>query len=107
MRLQPKTRTPFRQGAYCGCHTQEAGADAKLELAFTLADGIEYVRTAVASSGGKISPPQLTLEQRASDRGRFALSAFVAGLTAGAAVPRFGQPPTTSRRASPSSLASA
>ena len=26
---------------------QEAGADAKLELAFTLADGIEYVRAAV------------------------------------------------------------
>ena len=26
---------------------QEAGADAKLELAFTLADGIEYVRQAI------------------------------------------------------------
>ena len=26
---------------------QEAGADAKLELAFTLADGLEYVRAAV------------------------------------------------------------
>ena len=25
---------------------QEAGADAKLELAFTLADGLEYVRCA-------------------------------------------------------------
>jgi methylmalonyl-CoA mutase len=25
---------------------QEAGADAKLELAFTIADGIEYVRAA-------------------------------------------------------------
>mmetsp|Transcript_33742 Transcript_33742/g.43107 ORF Transcript_33742/g.43107 Transcript_33742/m.43107 type:complete len:757 (+) Transcript_33742:65-2335(+) len=30
-----------------GYHMQEAGADSKLELAFTLADGIEYVRTAV------------------------------------------------------------
>ena len=28
---------------------QEAGADSKLELAFTLADGIEYVRTAQAA----------------------------------------------------------
>ena len=28
---------------------QEAGADAKLELAFTLADGLEYVRAAVDS----------------------------------------------------------
>ena len=30
-----------------GYHMQEAGADAKLELAFTLADGLEYVRAAV------------------------------------------------------------
>jgi len=30
-----------------GYHMQEAGADAKLELAFTIADGLEYVRTAV------------------------------------------------------------
>jgi methylmalonyl-CoA mutase len=29
-----------------GYHMQEAGADCKLELAFTLADGLEYVRTA-------------------------------------------------------------
>jgi methylmalonyl-CoA mutase len=29
-----------------GYHLQEAGADAKLELAFTLADGVEYVRCA-------------------------------------------------------------
>jgi methylmalonyl-CoA mutase N-terminal domain/subunit len=32
-----------------GYHMQEAGADAKLELAFTIADGIEYVRAAVAA----------------------------------------------------------
>ena len=32
-----------------GYHMQEAGADSKLELAFTLADGIEYVRTAQAA----------------------------------------------------------
>mmetsp|Transcript_10656 Transcript_10656/g.19432 ORF Transcript_10656/g.19432 Transcript_10656/m.19432 type:complete len:636 (+) Transcript_10656:147-2054(+) len=30
-----------------GYHMQEAGADASLELAFTLADGLEYLRTAV------------------------------------------------------------
>lgn len=29
-----------------GYHMQEAGADAKLELAFTIADGIEYIRAA-------------------------------------------------------------
>jgi len=30
-----------------GYHMQEAGADATIELAFTLANGIEYMRTAV------------------------------------------------------------
>lgn len=30
-----------------GYHMQEAGADAVLELAFTLADGLEYVRTGI------------------------------------------------------------
>mmetsp|Transcript_31834 Transcript_31834/g.71648 ORF Transcript_31834/g.71648 Transcript_31834/m.71648 type:complete len:763 (-) Transcript_31834:347-2635(-) len=30
-----------------GYHMQEAGADGKLELAFTLADGVEYVRAAL------------------------------------------------------------
>lgn len=32
-----------------GYHMQEAGADAKLELAFTIADGMEYVRCAKAA----------------------------------------------------------
>jgi len=32
-----------------GYHMQEAGADAKLELAFTISDGIEYVRSAMAA----------------------------------------------------------
>ena len=36
----------FNSISISGYHMQEAGADAKLELAFTLADGIEYVRTA-------------------------------------------------------------
>ena len=30
-----------------GYHLQEAGADASIEMAFTIADGLEYVRTAV------------------------------------------------------------
>ena len=36
----------FNSISISGYHMQEAGADAKLELAFTLADGIEYVRCA-------------------------------------------------------------
>ena len=35
--------------ASSGYHMQEAGADSKLELAFTLADGVEYVRAAQAA----------------------------------------------------------
>lgn len=30
-----------------GYHMQEAGADGKLELAFTIADGLEYLQIAV------------------------------------------------------------
>jgi methylmalonyl-CoA mutase len=30
---------------------QEAGADAALELGFTIADGLEYIRTAVNGAG--------------------------------------------------------
>jgi methylmalonyl-CoA mutase len=37
----------FNSISISGYHMQEAGADSKLELAFTLADGIEYIRTAV------------------------------------------------------------
>ena len=36
----------FNSISISGYHMQEAGADSKLELAFTLADGIEYIRTA-------------------------------------------------------------
>jgi len=32
-----------------GYHMQEAGADASIELGFTLANGIEYMRTAIAA----------------------------------------------------------
>jgi methylmalonyl-CoA mutase len=39
----------FNSISISGYHMQEAGADAKLELAFTLADGVEYVRCAQAA----------------------------------------------------------
>lgn len=39
----------FNSISISGYHIQEAGADSKLELAFTIADGIEYVRAAQAA----------------------------------------------------------
>lgn len=39
----------FNSISISGYHMQEAGADSKLELAFTLADGIEYIRAAQAA----------------------------------------------------------
>ena len=39
----------FNTISISGYHIQEAGADAALELAYTLADGKEYIRTALAS----------------------------------------------------------
>ena len=39
----------FNSISVSGYHMQEAGADAKLELAFTIADGLEYVRAAVGT----------------------------------------------------------
>ena len=44
-----KSMPKFNSISVSGYHMQEAGADAKLELAFTIADGIEYVRAAVAT----------------------------------------------------------
>lgn len=35
----------FNSISISGYHMQEAGADAILELAYTLADGVEYCRT--------------------------------------------------------------
>ena len=32
-----------------GYHLQEAGADAVLEMAFTIADGLEYCRTGIVA----------------------------------------------------------
>ncbi|GBG29516.1 Methylmalonyl-CoA mutase, mitochondrial [Hondaea fermentalgiana] len=39
----------FNSVSISGYHMQEAGADSKLELAFTIADGMEYVNTARAA----------------------------------------------------------
>jgi methylmalonyl-CoA mutase len=41
----------FNSLSISGYHIQEAGADAALELGLTIADGLEYVRTAVGSAG--------------------------------------------------------
>ena len=42
-----KNMPKFNSISISGYHMQEAGADAKLELAFTIADGLEYVRSAI------------------------------------------------------------
>ena len=42
-----KKMPKFNSISVSGYHMQEAGADSALELAFTLADGLEYVQTAV------------------------------------------------------------
>lgn len=44
-----RTMPRFNSISVSGYHMQEAGADAQLELAFTLADGIEYLRVAEAA----------------------------------------------------------
>lgn len=45
-----KNMPKFNSISISGYHMQEAGADAALELAYTIADGLEYVKTAL--SGG-------------------------------------------------------
>jgi methylmalonyl-CoA mutase len=39
----------FNSISISGYHMQEAGATADLELAYTLADGLEYIRTGIAA----------------------------------------------------------
>lgn len=41
-----ETRGASRSISVSGYHMQEAGADGKLELAFTIADGLEYLQIA-------------------------------------------------------------
>lgn len=42
-----KNMPRFNSISISGYHMQETGADAKLELAFTIADGLEYIRSAI------------------------------------------------------------
>lgn len=44
----------FNNVSISGYHMQEAGADAALELGFTIADGLEYIRIAVEKAGLKV-----------------------------------------------------
>jgi len=44
----------FNAISISGYHMQEAGADLALELGFTIADGLEYIRTAVNKAGLKV-----------------------------------------------------
>jgi methylmalonyl-CoA mutase len=47
----------FNSISISGYHMQEAGADAALELAYTLADGREYIRCALARGWTSTSSP--------------------------------------------------
>ena len=44
----------FNSVSVSGYHMQEDGADAALELAFTIADGLEYVRTVIEVANLKV-----------------------------------------------------
>jgi methylmalonyl-CoA mutase len=46
-----KNMPKFNTISISGYHMQEAGADAAIEMAFTIADGLEYIRTAVEVAG--------------------------------------------------------
>src|SRR3712207_7312495 len=43
----------FNSISISGYHIQEAGATADLELAYTLADGVEYLRAGIAAEIGR------------------------------------------------------
>ena len=49
-----KNMPRFNTISISGYHMQEAGANAALELAYTLADGKEYIRTAIAAVGAVV-----------------------------------------------------
>jgi hypothetical protein len=49
LRLYSQKMPKFNSISISGYHMQEAGATADLELAYTLADGIEYIRAGVAA----------------------------------------------------------
>ncbi len=47
MYLSKKHMPKYNSISISGYHIQEAGANAVLELAYTIADGIEYIKTGV------------------------------------------------------------
>ena len=50
LRVHVRTHMPkFNSISISGYHMQEAGATQDLELAYTLADGVEYLRTGIAA----------------------------------------------------------
>ena len=60
----------FNSISICGYHMQEAGATLDLELAYTLADGIEYVRAGVAAGhdGRQLRAAPVVLLERRHER---------------------------------------
>lgn len=54
MGFTAKHMPKFNSISISGYHMQEAGADAALEMAFTIADGLEYIRTAVEVADLKV-----------------------------------------------------
>jgi len=58
MAYTSKNMPKYNSISISGYHIQEAGADASLELAYTIADGLEYVRTGMAQglSVDKLAP---------------------------------------------------
>jgi methylmalonyl-CoA mutase len=62
-----KKMPKFNSISISGYHMHEAGAPADLELAYTLADGIEYVRTGIAARHGRwMSSPAVSASSGAS-----------------------------------------
>ena len=45
----PPRDAPLQLDLVCGYHIQEAGATADIELAYTLADGVEYLRAGLGA----------------------------------------------------------
>jgi methylmalonyl-CoA mutase N-terminal domain/subunit len=52
---QPQNMPKYNSISISGYHMQEAGADNVLEMAFTIADGLEYIRTG-NTDGSDMSP---------------------------------------------------
>ncbi|KAH8045141.1 methylmalonyl-CoA mutase [Aureococcus anophagefferens] len=70
----------FNSISVSGYHMQEAGADAALELAFTIADGLEYLNCAVEAGidVDKTSGYSLTAQEPLNNVARTALEALAA-----------------------------